>query len=250
MPVEKFREIAEKIKPFTDYVYLHVLGEPLLHPQLGEIIQIACNAGLQVNLTTNGALIERKKDILYRLNIRQINISLHDAEENLKADRWPEYIESVLDFTQKMSETTYMNLRLWNGGEADSTAFNKLCYQTISNQYGIPVSGLQLNSKDTGIKLAKNTFLQPAARFEWPDGQKLRNPESKNCYALRTQMAILLDGTIVPCCMDANGAIALGNIFEQDLSEVINSERALKIKTGFENGKITEDFCRSCGFIV
>ena len=74
MTVEEFTLIVEKIRPFTNYIYLHVLGEPLLHPQLNEILAVAENSGLNINITTNGSLLDKKKEILLKHTIRQINI--------------------------------------------------------------------------------------------------------------------------------------------------------------------------------
>jgi len=246
----KFAEVLQKIKPFTNYIYLHVLGEPLLHPQLDKILQLAQQAGIFVNITTNGALLLRKQEILLQHPPRQINISLHDAEENIALSGLDTYMSSVLNFATQASTKTYINLRLWNGGIQTSAVFNKFCRKKICEHFGVNALQLTKNEKDSGVKLADHIFLQSAPRFEWPDGEKPRSENNRTCYALRDHIAILVDGTVVPCCLDADGALNLGNIFEGDFAEIINSERAQKIRTGFANNSITEEFCKSCGFFV
>lgn len=245
-----FSVIVEKIRPFTDYIYLHVLGEPLLHPKFGELLEIAYQADLKVNITTNGGLIEQKKDILLTHPIRQINISLHDAEENVKPQDWVKYLYSVLNYAVEAAPNTYVNLRLWNTDVETSSDFNRIFIQKIAEKFNIPVQDLQIADLRTSFKLDDRIFIQYAPRFDWPDGITQRAQSTKTCYALRDQLAILVDGTVVPCCLDAEGQMPLGNIYTTALSEIIESERAEKIRIGFTNHKITEEYCKSCGFFI
>lgn len=246
----EFRMVTQKIKPYTNYIYLHVMGEPLLHPDIEQMLMIAHEAQLNVNITTNGSLINSKKAILLNNPIRQINISLHDAEENIKADQWEMYLDSIYNFAIEAAPATYINLRLWNAGVDESTTFNKFVLNKIAQKFNISLNDLSIKGKGNGIKLAPHIFLQQAARFEWPDGEETRTGATKTCYALRDQIAVLADGTIVPCCLDADAHLKLGNIFNSELSEILSSERALKIRNGFINNKITEEFCKSCGFFI
>ena len=250
MTPDEFQKVIEKIRPYTNYIYLHVLGEPLLHPKFEEILSIAENALLNINITTNGGLIEKRKEILLQHSIRQINISLHDAEENVLPEKWSDYLNSVLEYATEASSKTYINLRLWNAGVNASTDFNRFCLEKIAFNYDKTIEEITLKGKDSGIKLSDHIFLQHAPRFEWPDGEKTRSEATKTCYALRDQIAILVDGTVVPCCLDGDGNMNLGNIFNSDLSEILHTERSLKIRNGFINNQITEEFCKSCGFFI
>jgi len=250
MSVAEFEHIITAIRPFTDYIYLHVLGEPLLHPEFEKILSVAHEAKLYVNITTNGDLIKKRKDILLSQQVRQINISLHDAEENIKPEKWDEYLKTIFEYATKAASKTYINLRLWNSGVEESSAFNTFCIHKIAQQYGFQPNELILNGTDNGIKLADHIFLQHAPRFDWPDGEDIRTGDKKNCYALRDHIAILSDGNVVPCCLDADAALYLGNIFIENFEDIINTERAKKIRNGFLNHNITEDFCKSCGFII
>lgn len=250
MSPDEFAVVLEAIRPYTNYIYLHVLGEPLLHPRFEEMLALAQKADMQVNITTNGGLLKRKEAVLQKYPVRQINISLHDAEENIAESEWDNYINNALNFATKVATTTYVNFRLWNGGVAESESFSKFCIQKISEYFEKKPEELSKNEKDTGLKLADHIFLQTAPRFDWPDGETVRNQQAKTCYALRDQIAILADGTIVPCCLDADGAMNLGNIFTDKLDDILNGVRAQKIRNGFMNQTITEEFCKSCGFFI
>jgi radical SAM protein with 4Fe4S-binding SPASM domain len=248
LSAEEFALIVQKIRPFTNYIYLHVLGEPLLHQQLDEILEIAECSGLNINITTNGSLIERKKEILLRHKIRQINISLHDAEENISAEKWNDYLNSALGFAKEMATTTYICLRLWNTSNEKSADFNTLCLEKIESAFNILPGLLDKETKGNGIKIADHIFLQRSPRFEWPDETNSGVQTLKTCYALRDHIAILSDGQVVPCCLDADANMKLGDIFTENLEDILGTKRAKDIKKGFEQRKVIEPICATCGF--
>ena len=248
MTVEEFRLIVEKIRPFTNYIYLHVLGEPLLHPQLDEILSVAEEAGLNINITTNGSLFDKKKEILLKHKIRQINISLHDAEENISHDKWNEYLQSVFNFAEVVAPITYICLRLWNTTNEKSAGFNTLCLEKMASAFKISPEYLIKETTGNGLKLANHIFFHRSPRFEWPDETHSGIQYRKTCYALRDHIAILSDGRVVPCCLDADANMKLGDIFTEELANILNTKKAKEIKKGFEQRKVIEPICATCGF--
>lgn len=248
MSVGDFRRVIEKIRPSTDYVYLHVLGEPLLHPKFDEILQICEENALKINLTTNGSLIGRNREILFKRNIRQINFSLHDVQENIPVEKQDEYLQTIIDFAKEIAHKTYINFRFWNLNIEECEPFNQFCLEKISQTFQINLVQHNKKEKDSGIKLSENIFLQQAARFEWPDGRTFRGEFQKNCYALRDHIAILADGSIIPCCLDADAHLRLGNILTDNLADIISSKKAIRIRKGFEQRMAVEEFCKTCGF--
>lgn len=248
LTVEEFRFIAAKVKPFTNYLYLHVMGEPLLHPHFEEILQIAAEFKFQVNITTNGSLISKQQGALLTYPPRQINISLHDLEENIPAESLPEFIASMISFADKIADTTYINFRLWNRMDDMMSMFTKNCLHQLATQLIINESELCEEKFLEGIHLRKHIYLQSANRFDWPDTNAKPSNEPKTCYALKDHLAILSDGSIVPCCIDADAQLLLGNIFTDDLEKMVKSKRAIAMKEGFRNKIAVEDFCKVCGF--
>jgi radical SAM protein with 4Fe4S-binding SPASM domain len=179
---------------------------------------------------------------------RQINISLHDLEENVSKEDLPRYIESFLQFADKISETTYINLRLWNRTDASLSDFNQKCISVLSEKLGVEMTVFAEENLRKGIHLRKHIYLQNANRFEWPNVDKPQSDSPKTCYALKDHIAILSDGSIVPCCIDADAHLHLGNIYTDDLWQVVHTKKALLIKEGFARKEAIEDFCKVCGF--
>ena len=87
-----------------------------------------------------------------------------------------------------------------------------------------------------------------AQKFEWPNDKREAAKGETFCYGLRDQVGILVDGTVVPCCLDGEGQIALGNLFNQPFEEIITSERSKRIYDGFSNRQAVEKLCQSCTY--
>jgi radical SAM protein with 4Fe4S-binding SPASM domain len=226
MTIDQFKLILDKIKGYTENIYLHVKGEPLLHKDIEEIIKLANKYNLNVNITTNGRLIKEKIDIINRNKIRQINLSLH-SYDNLND------IKELLEVVDKIN--TKVSLRIWNN--------NLDIIKLIEEYYNIKV----IIKKRSTIK--DNIYLDIDEEFIWPDIKLKEITSNGTCYGLRRQIAILVDGTVVPCCLDQDGIIKLGNIFNEDLKDILNKEKTKKIIQGFRNNVLVEDLCKRCNYI-
>lgn len=244
--LEEFNIVINKIKPYTKYVYLHVLGEPLLHKDIDKLILICKHNDIKVNITSNGTLLNIAGEKLLNDeidNIHQINLSLHCdfKEKYLEA----EYFQNLIKFISEASKKTYINLRLWNVEEKNNEK-NKKIIELLLKEFKNKEEQ-NINFLNT-ITISKNIFLHFDKKFTWPNilGEEIFT-EGK-CYALRDQVGILVDGTVVPCCLDGEGIINLGNIYEDDFLEIITSDRATKMKKNFENRKVIEKYCKTCGF--
>ncbi len=239
--LEKMEKILQKINPYTDYLYLHVKGEPLLHPQLKEILDLCSKYHKQVNITTNGTLVKDRCEILKHPAIRQINISLHS--ENEKQNYLEEIFETVDILKQKIIVYRFWTMDDNKLNQKSTEIVNKIiAYYQLSPEFVDKVK------KENHIKMRENLYIDKKNEFIWPSLANDYVSDRGYCYALKDQLAILVDGTIVPCCLDSNGIIILGNIYEQSLEEIINSSRFQKIKEGFENRKMVEDLCKHCSF--
>lgn len=248
---DEFSIITSKIRPYTDYIYLHVLGEPMMHPQLSEILEIAKQAGLKVNITTNGSYLTKKEAALSGDNVRQINISLHDLEENIPENQWEEKINQLLKTSGLLaSRGIYVSIRLWNKDAIGADKFIQTALTAIQSNYPDISQELNTGQYHTNIRLEERLFLQFAPRFRWPDGETNLQGNVRTCYALRNQIAILSNGDVVPCCIDAGANLKLGNIFTEELSDILKNPKAIRMRLGFQQGIFTEGYCKSCGFII
>lgn len=241
MTEAEYARVLEQLSGKTEYIYHHLMGEPLIHPLLPRFIEMAVQAGFHPMLTTNGTLLDSQGDHLLGKGLHKVNISLHSFEED-QPDSHRLYIEKIAAFAQKANrEETIISLRLWNngcdGGKNKTTL--ALLKESLPGQW---------TPNSRGYRIRDKLFLEWGDRFAWPD---LTEPDYGNqvaCYGLRDHFGILSDGTVVPCCLDSDGAIALGNVFREDLSDILSSSRATAIAEGFRCRTAVEDLCRRCGY--
>ncbi|MFH2063586.1 MAG: radical SAM protein [Pseudomonadota bacterium] len=249
LSAESFQYILKEIKPFTNHICLHVKGEPLLHPEILDFLDLAYEEGVQVNITTNGLLIHTVGDeFLKRPAIRQISFSLHSFAEHEKEN----YLDNILAFAEEANHKTriIISLRLWNlhRSDTDSDAGNRLILEAIENKFSIQNKIEENIIPGQGFKIRERLYINTDYAFEWPDLNCDYRSEKGFCHALRDHIAVLADGTVVPCCLDGEGITSLGNIYQQNFDRIIHSKRAKRMVDGFTNHKVVEDLCMKCKY--
>ena len=242
MTPEEFSLLAPKLRPYTDFLYFHIMGEPLCHPQLETFLDIANAYGFKVILTTNGTLLPQQQTMLLSSpSLHKINISLHAFEANDLAIPFEEYLQGCFAFGQAANGKKLVVYRLWNQGGADEK--NSQILRAMEQAF----PGTWEKERH-GTRIAHRTYLEHGDKFDWPD---LQAPEGSNrvfCYGLRDQLGVLCDGTVVPCCLDHEGDLALGNLLETSLDAILDSPRAKAIYDGFSRKEAAEELCRKCGY--
>ncbi len=253
MSCDEFKIIGEKLRGFGEYIYLHVLGEPLTHPNIERILRIAGDLGFKVIITTNGTLLNDKRDILLSSDsVHRVNISLHSFEVNDIKMSLNEYIKNIAEFSLKASDSGKICLlRLWNvDGESikADNLLNEEILKILEKEFGLSYTINSILCEGKNLTIKKFLYMEMAQKFEWPDISKDLKVYDRFCYGLRDQVGVLCDGSLVPCCLDHEGDICFGNLFESSLDEILNSERAVKFYDGFTAKKAVEKLCGTCGF--
>lgn len=242
MNEEEFSFLVSKVRSYTDYLYFHLMGEPLCHPSLKSYLSIAAEHGLKVILTTNGTLLKKQLETLLNAPaLHKVNISLHAFEANDLSTPFHQYLQDCFSFGKVLEGSKIIVYRLWNNGGANDK--NEEILSVMKEYFPEPWI-----SERRGIRIGNRVFLEYGDKFDWPD---LTAPEGNRkvfCYGLRDQIGILCDGTVVPCCLDHEGDLALGNLFHENLEEILSAPKAQAIYNGFQNRDAVEELCRKCGY--
>lgn len=241
MTEAEYSRVLEQLAGKTRYIYHHLMGEPLVHPLLPRFIEMARQAGFRPMITTNGTLLDRFGDAILTQGLHKVNISLHSFEGG-RPDSHTDYLQKVADFVQKASrEGIIVSLRLWNNGCDDGLNDTTVAFlrQALPGEW---------TENTRGYRIRDGVFLERSDRFVWPDEHAADGGNRVFCHGLGDHFGILCDGTVVPCCLDSDGVIALGNVFREELSDILDSPRAQAIAAGFRQRKAVEDLCRRCGY--
>ena len=249
MTLPEVEAVFEKLCGKVKTVLLHVMGEPLTHPDLTGILDKAKELGLRIDITTNGTLLSRRADeiIAHSEAIGRVSISLHAPEGNGADISHGSYIKCVVDFGKRLSaldkNTVY---RLWNldtderlGANSQNSFTEKFLHSEYEGEW---------EKRYSGYRIGQRAFLEYDGIFTWPSESEADEISEGTCHALRSQIAILSDGTVVPCCLDSDGAMPLGNIFDQALDEILSSERAVRMLEGFRKKRFVESTCKKCTY--
>lgn len=241
MTIEEFKNIISKIKSHTDYIYLHVKGEPLLHKDLKEFLKIAEENDLKVNLTTNGTLFSQRVDDLKNSKaLKKVNFSLH-SENN-----YPNYFENIFQSVDKLPKDITVIYRLWTLSNSTLDKKSTEIVEKLKDYYNLSPQIVDKLYKEQNVKISSNIYVDKDNEFIWP---KVTEEKSNGyCHALKTHLGILVDGTVVPCCLDASGIINLGSIYTDTLENIMTTERYRKLKKSFQDHKPSEALCASCTY--
>lgn len=253
--IEDFTKRLDQIKPHTDFIYLHVKGEPLLHPKIDKLLDIAHEKGFKVNITTNGTLINKNKHkLLNKPALRQMNFSLHSFDGHAGSKDKLGYVTSVLSFIKEATSQSNLivSLRLWNLTEDNSENVvkeqNREVLEIIEKEFDLDYKIEEKVVPGSGVKVAERIFINQDIEFQWPALHEEEDDGKGFCYGLRNQAGILANGTVIPCCLDGEGVINLGNINDANFSDIIEGERANKLVDGFSQRVAVEELCRKCGY--
>lgn len=253
--LDEFSQRLDQIKPHTNHIYLHVKGEPLLHPKLDAILDISHAKGFKVNITTNGTLIEKNRHkLLNKPALRQMNFSLHSFDGHAGSTDKDGYVAGVLSFAKELVKQpdVFVSFRLWNLTKDNGTNLerkrNKEIVDMLEREFALDFRIEEKFVRGGGIKLADRVYLNQDHEFEWPDLKEDEDDGVGFCHGLRNQAGVLLDGTVIPCCLDGEGVINLGNISETAFSDIIEGERANRMYDGFSRREVVEELCRKCGY--
>lgn len=242
MTEEEFAFLLPKLQDWTDFLYFHVMGEPLCHPKLERFLELAGDAGFRVILTTNGTLLPKKQEMLLSSPaLHKVNISLHAFEANDLSMSFEEYLRGCFDFGKAAEGKKLITYRLWNAGGLDEK--NQQIIRAMEAAF--PGKWEQVRR---GTRIGERVYLEHGDKFDWPDLNAPDGGEKVFCYGLKDQIGVLCDGTVIPCCLDHEGDIALGNLHRQELGEILDGNRAKAMYEGFCRGQATEELCRKCGY--
>lgn len=238
MSLTQFEHILCEVKPITEYIYLHVQGEPLLHPLIEDILTLCDQYQMKVHITTNGTLLEKHLAIFNHPSLRKLSISVHAYDE------YPMSISSLIKdyqtLSNRLNKGQYLELRFWNKNNLKTT-----CTQIIEELKKIyPFTPTK---KPNSFLLSERFYLHYDEQFTWPSDEIIYE-EKGRCNGVMSMLAILVDGTLTPCCLDQDGSIGLGNIFDESISDILSRPRYQRMIQGLRNQKLVEPLCQQCSY--
>lgn len=255
MSVELFETIIGQVAPLTELVCFHLMGEPLVHPKLEALFEICRRHEAKVFFVSNGVLLtEKRAELLLSPVLHQVNFSLHSFNDNFPGKNPDGYLEKIFSFTElalNLRPELYINYRLWNLASTDQhRTENQYIRSRIEERFEFRIDE-SINVKvEKSKKVKGRLYLHFDTEFVWPSLDLPTLGTSGTCHGLSSHFGILVDGTVVPCCLDKEGNIPLGNLENETLAAILDSAKAKSILKGFQARKLTETLCQKCNYIT
>ena len=242
MSVEEFHYILKEINDYSDYIYLHVLGEPLLHPNLKAILALCSQYHKKVMITTNATLLKKQLDTVCVDCVKQINLSIHSFPYHKQC----EYLNDIYECAKVLaSKQIHVNYRLWSIQDQQLDEQAQLLLKQILMQYHKDLDQIKRLQR---FDLANYIHLHFEEVFTWPTLTNEYVGDCGSCLGMKTMCAILSDGSVVPCCLDSKKEACLGNIFQTRFQDIIESDLVKQVISNFQNNKITLKLCKHCSY--
>ena len=252
MSLEFFESILDQLQVYTHEIALHVMGDPMVLSHLSDYLDSAEKYNFKVMITTSGFYLDEiRRQTLFHPTLRQVNISLNSFNKNSVFRSFEAYMEPILqlcDDKLALNKDFFINLRLWNLDDTYSeSTFNTKLFETLENHFSVDSLADMISGERQSIRLAPKVLLHFDRYFQWPSLQNEVVGDGY-CHGLSKQIAILCNGRVIPCCLDGEGVIELGNLHETNLGKILSSKRAVAIMQGFANGTAHEELCQKCSY--
>lgn len=253
MELEKFESIVKQAKEYTDEIACHVLGDPLTLSSLSDYLDVLSKYNMKALLTTSGYFLKKHlNSTLFHQSVKQINISVNSFNKNETSITFEQYIEPVLKLAKNkvaLEVDSFINLRVWNLDESLSErGFNSMLFDRLSKEFNVDLDEDNIyRSRPKSIRLASKVLLHFDNYFEWPSLNN-DNYGDGTCQGLKSHIAVLADGRVVPCCLDCDGIMELGNLNSSSLKDILSSQRVENMLSGFKVGEAREELCQKCSY--
>lgn len=239
MCLDDVKRNLDEIKKITNYVYLHILGEPLSHPFFNDILDYCDKLTLNIQLVTNGTLLHKYPDIFKHPSLRKLSISIHSID-NLNIDNsYFKTINRLLNTSR--NENQYLELRFYDLPNLKAKA--KKYYDYLKENYA-----LSNTTKIGSYKINDNSYLYIQDLFHWPNINDKYISNHGKCLGAINMLGILCNGDVVMCCLDPSGHTKIGNIYDNKLIDILNSKEYLNIIDNLKKGILISPLCQRCTY--
>ena len=237
LPIDEIKNYIDQIKPICNYIYLHILGEPLLHPNFEEILEYLDNKQMHLQLVTNGTLLYKYPNILNHSCIRKLSISIHSINNiNINEQYFLTINKLIENNTDKKIE-----LRFYDKNNLSNQLNDYLNY--LKNKYSF-----ELTSKINSYKIKENTYIYFEELFNWPQITDKDISNTGTCRGAIDMIAINCNSDVTICCLDPKAYNKIGNLKKNTLADILNSDLYLNYIKEFNSRIISSELCKKCSY--
>lgn len=225
MSFESFKKIVDQCAELdVKMTHVHGYGEPLLDPLIFKKIKYIKDKGIpETYMVTNGSLLtEENIRKLIESGLDAMNISFYGFTKETY-----ERIHKNLNFEKTRDNVkNFFRIRKEMGKETPKTHLTFLSYEDNEKEKQAFLDFWKDIADDTRVSHLHNFG---DGREYRPVRKDIKRISCGHIFFLHS-MQILWDGKVVPCCIDTDGMIVLGNANDNSLLDIWNSEKFKKFR--------------------
>lgn len=241
MELSLLKQIAEEAKGRTELIFLHLAGEPLLHPQIFEMIKLCRKVGIKTAFSTNAVLLD--EDMSKRLLESPPDLLTLSLDGTNK--KTYEKIRKRTDYEMVLSNIQGF-LKLKSKAKRPPYTIIQLIYMKENATEAEAFLSIWKRSQVDAARI-KPFFNYPGLDEDLCALPKSQNEFRKPCILIWRQLTVYWDGTVVACCQDFLSQSVLGNLKENSLEEIWNGSLMQQMRMIHAQGRRDKiPLCRDC----
>jgi radical SAM protein with 4Fe4S-binding SPASM domain len=224
-------------------------GEPLIHPGFRAIAEHASKLGYVNKLLTNGTLIDEKLADFIPLHFSRVQISLDspDAQENsqFRGDNFTKVFRGITLLSARNANLT-VQVTVGQNNKKKATHMSEVLPPNVKLRYTpILPMGRGRDQESQFISNDEFTTLNRTITRGKVAGRLTTAEASRSCHAGRGSVSIADNGDVYPCHLFHYDEFRMGNVYEQDIREIIFSDEMLQYSRSMDVELNNED-CSKC----
>jgi MoaA/NifB/PqqE/SkfB family radical SAM enzyme/predicted SAM-dependent methyltransferase len=225
---DKFKIIADKIRPYVKYLYLHLWGEPMLNKEIFKMIEYSSKF-TKTNISTNANIVDEEvAEKLILSGVSDIIVSIDGMTQNI-------YEKYRVGGDVEKAKNGLKYLTFYNNKNGNKVNIIPQFIVFKHNQHEMEdfrnfcsSLGLQTFFKAPYIRYDDSNFAyadnMEYHRAEFSSIKSIKD-EMRNCVNPRNVFTMNIDGSVIICCHDYNKHTNFGNIFENNVLEIWNNPK-------------------------
>ena len=256
MTLREFKPIVDDMEKYVLFILLWNWGEPLMNPELPEMIKYASDKGIKIVTSTNAHFLSNDEYVKRLLNSGLSTLIV--AIDSLEPDKYKSYrtkgnlsiaikgLENVMKLKRELNSKTRINLRMviMKQNEHEVSAMKDLArklkvdiftVKTVNPAWGIGTDDINL--------VATNPKYQ---RFEYKKGSYERTNLHAKCWKAWSLGIILSNGDAIPCGYDYSAKGKVGNVHKEPFTKIWNNRAYRDFRRAIYYEKDSFPRCRDC----
>lgn len=255
LSMDKFEKIIDKVCKKTFYLNLYFQGEPMLYPNIEEMILYAKAKKMFVFMSTNAHFLSQspaqkiKNAKLDKLIISLDGFDQHSYQQYRVGGTFEKVMDGINEMVRAKGESKtpliIAQILLLKSTENSLDTIKSLAIDAGVDEVEFKKAQFYAPNDANALLPSNPKYLRYLYNSE--NGWVLKNQQKKGCNRLWSSSVVTWNGDVLPCCYDKDADFAVGNILENDFEVLVKNEKTRNFRKNVLKSRKNYDICKNCG---